>query len=212
PHPASYRPINCINIYCKIFERVLFNRLQTRIESKLCKQQHGCRSNHSCQTALAEFTNYIYSALDQNNANNYVVAIYYDARSASDSLDRSLLIKKLMSQFNLHPVYISTIYNYIDDRVFKFKGDDHYYSNQTGVIQGASGSGMFYAAYQNDISDVIDTPFLLYVDDLVIYLAGQNLEDILKYIADQANLVQKWYTDNNMSINYSKTKYQIFRK
>lgn len=40
--PSSYRPISCLNIYCKIFERILYQRLLVRIESKL---QSTCFQN-----------------------------------------------------------------------------------------------------------------------------------------------------------------------
>lgn len=71
---------------------------------------------------------------------------------------------------------------------------------------------MYYSAYQDDINKIITIPFLLYVDDLVIYIAGQDLDVMMKIIFDQANAVQKWYDDNNLSINYTKTKFQIFCK
>jgi hypothetical protein len=37
----NYRPIAILNVYCKIFERYLFCRLSTRIESQLIPEQHG---------------------------------------------------------------------------------------------------------------------------------------------------------------------------
>lgn len=88
----------------------------TRIDSKLCTQQHGFRKNKSCHTALVEFTNYIYQALDVTNGK--CVAIYFDAESAFSSLDRSILITKLRTQFKLHPVYVKTIHNYMTNTLF----------------------------------------------------------------------------------------------
>lgn len=96
--------------------------------------------------------------------------------------------------------------------MFNIKDDHVFYKNPTGVVQGAAGSGLYYAAYQNDIGEVLTVPFLLYVDDLAIYIAGQDLDVMMKCIVQQASLVQKWYDDNNLIINYDKTKYQIFTK
>lgn len=207
---ANYRPISCLIVYCKLFERVLFSRIQDRIEAKLCPQQHGFRRNRSCQTALDEFTKFIYSSLD--NPNFFVLAIYYDAKSAFDSVDRNLLLRKLMSEYELHPVQIKLIRNYFKDRSIKIKGDCNYHSSTTGLAQGASVCPLLYSAYQNSISKIITTNFILYADDCVVYVAGSDLSELFKIISNQAVVIQKWYDDNNMIVNYSKTKYQIFHK
>lgn len=208
--PSSYRPISCLNLYCKLFERVLYQRLRTRIESKLCNNQHGFRTNRSCDTALIEFTNYIYDALDKPNGK--VIAIYFDARSAFNSLDRSLLINKLMEQYQLHPRYVKTIYNYMTNTLFKFKGSDEYFVNSTGIIQGGPVMPLLYSAYQDDIAKIIYLSFILYADDLCVYLAGDNLDDMICKLLAQIDSIIKWYDDNNMKINFDKTKYQIFHK
>jgi hypothetical protein len=209
-NPSSFRPISCINVYCKIFERVMFNRLRDRIESKLCNQQHGFRKNRSCHTALADFTNFLYSAL--NKTNGKAIVIYYDAKSAFDSLDRSILISKLMSQYELHPTYINVLHNYMTDRVFKLKNDNNYYSNPTGIIQGGSICPLLYGAYQNDIVDMIESNFLLYCDDLCVYVEGTDLDEMMDRLKIEADKVQQWFMNNNMNINYVKTKFQIFHK
>ncbi len=209
-NPSSFRPISCMNIYCKLFERVLCNRLKDRIEAKLCKQQHGFRSNRSCNSALIEFTSYLYNALDKPNGK--VIVVYYDAKSAFDSLDRSLLISKLMTQYNLDPTYIKLLHNYLSDRVFKIKDDNNYYVSTSGIVQGGPICPLLYSAYQNDIVDMITTEFLLYCDDLCIYVEGNDLDEMMDRIKIEADKVQQWYAKNNMNINYVKTKYQIFHK
>lgn len=207
--PNNYRPISCLITYCKLFERVLFNRIQTRLESRLCNQ-HGFRCNRSCHTALAELTNYIYSALDKPGGK--CVAIYFEAKSAFNSIDRSLLINKLMIKYKLHPIYIKTIHNYVNGTLFKFKNTDKYYDNPTGIIQGGTIGPVIFGAYQDDIADVITLPFLLYADDLVIYIAGTDLDVLIEVLKSQTILIQQWYEDNNMTLNYDKTKFQIFCK
>src|SRR5665811_1236814 len=41
---SNYRPISALNVYCKLFERILFNRIRLRVDSKLCEQQHAYRT------------------------------------------------------------------------------------------------------------------------------------------------------------------------
>lgn len=112
---GNYRPIiiSCLIVYCKLFEMVLFSRIQSRIEAKLCEQQHGFGRHKSFQTAINEFTNFIYTSLDKPNFK--VLAIYYDAKSAFDSVDKNLLLRKLMVEFNLHPVYLKLLKDYLNN-------------------------------------------------------------------------------------------------
>jgi hypothetical protein len=100
----------------------------------------------------------------------------------------------------------------MQNTVFKFKRNSKYYHNPTGISQGGSIGPLLYAAFQNDISEIIKLPFLLYCDDLSIYLAGTDLNLIIQSITVQANVIQQWYDNNNMKLNYDKTKYQIFYK
>jgi hypothetical protein len=93
----SYRPIALLNIYSKIFERFLFYRLNLRIEAQLISEQHGFRKDRSCSTALRIFTNYLYSAIDKRKGK--AVAIFVDLKKAFDSVDQTLLMQKLMSEY-----------------------------------------------------------------------------------------------------------------
>jgi hypothetical protein len=81
---SSYRPISSINIYCKIFERVLYDRLQDKIDLMLCNEQHAYRKGRSCYTALVELTNYLYTAIDKPCGK--AIAVYFDAKKAFDGI------------------------------------------------------------------------------------------------------------------------------
>lgn len=54
--------------------------------------------------------------------------------------------------------------------------------------------------------------FLLYCDDIVVYTTGTDVEVILNDISEQLANVHKWCWDNNMKLNFEKTKYMIFSK
>lgn len=207
---CNFRPISGLNVYCKIFEAFLYHRLRSQIDAKLSDAQHGFRPKRSCMTAISEFTKYIYSSLDKRNG--IVVALYIDAKVCFDSVDRSLLLSKLMSEFSLSPTYIKLLRSYLFDRSIQLKSSSNLHSTRVGLVQGGTICPLLMTAFQNDLSKIIDLPFLMYADDVVVYLGGTDLDSIMARLKDQCAKISKWYDDNNMFLNYSKTKFQIFNK
>lgn len=55
-------------------------------------------------------------------------------------------------------------------------------------------------------------PFLLYADDLVIYLKGDNHADILQKLQKTSSEIEKWCVAHNVTINNDKTFWQVFHK
>lgn len=206
----NYRPISILNMYCKIFERFLFNRISYRVENLMCDEQHGYKKNKSCITALKEFTNYVYHEIDKPKTK--VVAVMIDFSQAFNSLDKSVLIKKLMSEFKLEPWYICTIREIFRNRVFRFNNDDKYYDMPRGCCQGSSLGGLFYSLFSNDLSSRIMCKMLSYADDVILYATGTNSDEILNEVIAQFNNVCVWCSENGISVNYSKTKYMVFYK
>ena len=177
---------------------------------KLVENQQGFRPMKSCHSALTVLTNAIYNALAQKNGK--CIVVYYDARSAFDSIDRSTLLRKLMTQFRLHPTIIKVIRAYFTDRVIKIKGDSRYFRADAGTGQGSVTSPTYFNAYQNDLDLVMLLRYLLYADDLGDYVSGTNVDLMLSELETQGKQVEDWYTKNHMQINYDKTKFQIFCK
>jgi hypothetical protein len=206
----NYRPIAILNFYCKIFERYLFSRLCTGIESQLIPQQHGFRKNQSCSSALRNFTNYLYSAIDQRKGR--VVAVFVDLRKAFDSVDQSLLIQKLMLDFHVEPWYVKVIKEVFRNRIFKISNSDKYYSMPRGVRQGSALGPLLLSLFINSICSCFASPFLLYADDLVLYDSGGNENEMCLKLALQLEKLCIWCDDNGVNINFEKTKFMIFHK
>jgi hypothetical protein len=120
----SYRPIALLNIYSKIFERFLLSRLNVRTEAQLISEQHGFHKDRSWSTALRILTNYLYSAIDKRKGK--AVAIFVDLKKAFDSVDQSLLINKLMYEYQVEPWYVKILKEIFRNRVFKIDGNNKY--------------------------------------------------------------------------------------
>ncbi len=62
---SSYRAIYGLSFVTKVFERVLFIRLQKMVQKKLSNFQHGFRSNRSCERATAFLTQSLLNIIDK---------------------------------------------------------------------------------------------------------------------------------------------------
>lgn len=207
---CNYRPISGLNIYCKIFERMLFNRLQTRIDSMLSANQFAYRKGKSCNDAVIKFSDYVYKALDTPRGK--VIAVFIDFKKAFDSIDRGLIVKKLMNIYKLEPTYVKMFKNYLSGRTIKIKGHKKLFENPCGVSQGASIGPMLFSLFINDVETVLDLPFILYADDMIIYLSGTDIDKMLTDVTVQLEKIEKWCEENSVTINYDKTKCMVFSK
>ena len=53
----NYRPISLISLVMKVLERIMYEELLSRTETKIDPRQHGFLRNKSCNTNLLSFTN-----------------------------------------------------------------------------------------------------------------------------------------------------------
>ena len=140
------------------------------------------------------------------------VAVYFDARKAFNSVDRNILLNKMMDEYQFDPCYVNMFSNYLSNCSIRIKGKTKLYPNQTGVAQGAALGPLLYTMFINSVSNIINVPHLLYADDLVIYLGGDSLADIVDRLQNVTNSIEQWCKDHNVMLNADKTFWQVFHK
>ena len=90
----NYCPISILPRFSEIIERVVCLQLGHYFEthSMLSTARFGFRKNLSTELAYQDAVKYIHSNIEMEN---YTQEIFIDLAKAFDSLDRSLLLKKL---------------------------------------------------------------------------------------------------------------------
>ncbi len=214
---ASYRAIFHHSFVTKIFEKILFYRLTAMVSDKLNNAQHGFRPGRSCNTAVTFFTQKIHDFLDLRNGK--AIAVFIDFRKAFDTVNRKILLKKLMTEFDLAPYMVKVLASYFTNRKFKIIMDENeskFYNIENGVPPGAGPSALLFSLFINNISSItdldLDLDMLLYADDAVIFTKCENYNEGIVRINDCMLNLEKWCEENDIKINVEKTKFMCFYK
>ena len=90
----NYRPISLLSNINKIIEKIIHERLYSFLEQFNCiyELQYGFRKQHSTNHCLFDLTESIRKAIDENK---YAVGIFVDLQKAFDTVDHTILLKKI---------------------------------------------------------------------------------------------------------------------
>ena len=110
----EFRPINTLPSPEKLLEIVVYNQLMDYFNNNnlLLVNQSGFRAKHSCESALQlTITEWKYE-LDKGN---YTVAVFLDLKRAFETIDRTILIRKLV-MFGIQGKVLNWLKDYLTDR------------------------------------------------------------------------------------------------
>ena len=113
-NPVNYRPISLLSIFDKIFEKIVYSRLQSFITKNkvLYKFQYGFRKNHANSDALIDVMEYIYNSLDEGKC---VFGIFIDLKKAFDTVSHHILLDKL-KHYGIRGIALNWFTSYLKNR------------------------------------------------------------------------------------------------
>ena len=167
---SNYRPVSLTSICCKVLEHIFTSTIMDHLERNniLCRQQHGFRSLHSCETQLLEFSDELVSNLAAGKQTDVLVL---DFEKAFDRVNHSLLVHKL-HYYGIHGNIYAWIANFLDGRsqaVVVNGVRSHPVSVKSGVPQGSVLGPCLFLIYINDLPDPLTSKSRLFADDTAVY-------------------------------------------
>ena len=212
---SNYRPISILTVISKIFERAALNQLLKYFEkySLISDLQHAYQKNRGTVTCLFELLNDIYELIDEK----YKVAlISLDLSKAFDTINHSLLLKKLKS-FNLNADSVDYIQSYLSNRS-QVSNFGKYTSSEekimSGVPQGSILGPFLFLCFVNDLPDVFHNfcKFKAYADDTQLLVFDKDMHKLKDKVENVINIAQNWYNKNGMKNNSSKSEILVISK
>lgn len=212
----NYRGIALLNNSMKIFTKMLARRLYVFTDALVPSCQYGFRTGKHTSGAINKLRAKIRTNLSQPRTPVY--ACFVDFQKAFDSVDRMLLISKLVSFYSVKGKFLKMLCSILTENFVLI--DDGLrrtarIAQWIGVLQGDTLSPLLFTLFLGDLPGFIYDAcaavgfcvhILLYADDLVIY--GDSLPAVQAAI----NSLHEWCIANSMTVNVSKTKMMKFRR
>ena len=214
PNPqqvGDLRPITLLPLPGKIMERLIHNKLYPYLEENniLTSKQNGFRKQHGTPDTIFKLITLI---IDNINKKKVTIAVFIDFKKAFDTLDHSILLKKL-SQLNLSQNLLKWFESYLSNR-----SQVTYMNSCTspiaeithGVPQGSILGPLLFNLYINDLVNTVQSNMILYADDSVVFVAADSLEEAGHILQNDLLNIGTWCKFHKLSINVKKTKAMYF--
>ena len=205
----NYRPVALTSTVCKVMERVISDVILRHLDDYclISANQHGFLPHRSCVTQLLNVYHTWAAQLDQRNPPR-IDAVFLDMSKAFDRMPHDTLLHKLASGFNIGGALWSWIKDFLVGRLQRvtFVGRTSEWSLvKSGVPQGSVLGPLLFNLFINDISRNINSPCVLFADDVLLYRSIRTDLDVSE-LQNDLNELSAWSASNGMTFNTSKTK------
>ena len=182
---TNYRPISILSPFSKIFEKIIYNRLNNYLSTHnvLAKEQFGFRTKHSTNHVISDVTNKLQNLRD----NNYSTClILLDLSKAFDTVNHTILLNKL-EKYGIRGNSLTLIRSYLTNRKQTVHINNTYSLQQTltcGVPQGSILGPLLFSIYINDLPKASKFETRLYADDTALMLSEVKINELNEMLTE----------------------------
>src|SRR5436190_3364379 len=206
---SNFRPISLLSTCSKVLEKIVKHQLTIYINqyNLLTDCQYGFRDTRNISDALFDLNKKLNSALSRGLK---CLIAFCDLAKAFDSVKRSKLLKKL-KLMGIVGSALKWFKSYFQNRE-QFTTINGINSNREkidyGVLQGSTLGPLLFLIYINNVAKInISGELFLFADDAAIFFEGKNWDQVFKVATRELSLVKKWFDQNLLTLNTSKTKF-----
>ena len=216
----NYRPVSNLCFIAKILEKLVLSQVSSYLNShnlyNTC--QSAYRPGHSTETALLKVVNDLFLSLNKGNIS---VLALLDFSSAFDTIDHTILVHRLHTDFRFTDTVLQWFSSYLTDRT-------HYVSlcihcsdfapvhslYTVGVPQGSVLGPILFTLYIKPLSTIIDSHSIIhhsFADDLLLQMSAppDRISELLHSMQSCISDVKAWATANVLKLNDSKTELML---
>lgn len=201
---ANFRPIAMLSIMYKLLERLLYNRIQSIIDSKLPDEQAGFRENRSCCDQVMALTTHIENGFEKCQK---TAVVLIDLSSAYDTVWRHGLLFRLIKAIPCNS-FISLINEMLSNREFVV-----YINNETskrcvlnnGLPQGSVLAPLLFNLYISNMPTTTSRKFG-YADDNALAAQFQSFSECEETLNKDLLVLEKYFKRWGLKPNPKKTE------
>ena len=200
----NYRPVSILPTISKVFERILNNQMQAKVDSFLSPFLCGYRKGFCVEYALVHMVEKWKKVLDKVGVAGGVLM---DLSKAFDTIDHDLLIAKLEA-YGFHKDALEIMVSYLSDRKQRTKISSVYSSWNSllkGVPQGSILGPILFNIYFNDFFYFItNSEICNLADDTTPFFCGSDVDQVIKNLEEDIDSSIDWFRRNFMKLNNDK--------
>ena len=211
--PANFRPISNLNTIGKLLERLVLVRLQPHLTESpgFNRYQSAYRRGHSTETALLRVADDVLRDIDNKRATLFVAL---DLSAAFDTIDHSVLLRRLESTFGITGNALSLLGSYLHDRsqfVRVGSRESRVYDCTVGVPQGSVLGPLLFSAFIAPVARVAERHGISqhqYADDTSLYISVSAADKVSRIPLLERCLadVRLWFNCNCLALNPEKSE------
>ena len=205
--PSNWRPITQTNIFGKTLEKLVQRSLLRYFldHGIITDRQYGFLPGKSTHEAIFDLTRHIYSCI---NNKKLMGLLFLDISKAFDCILHDRLLRKL-ELVGCDNLVLKWFASYLDRKQMVMYNDieSTVCPVPTGIGQGTILGPLVFIFYMNDIVDkLFFVKLSMYADDCVLYISGNNWENMRNRIQEDLDCFEHWGELNNLHLNVKKTK------
>lgn len=201
----NYRGVSIMPTLAKVFEKIVNYQLRLAVTPLLSKSQHGFLSTRNIETNLMELTIHANEAFERDGQ---LDIFYADIQKAFDSVNQSLLIRK-MAKFPISNETLRWFIAYFADRKQAVRVNSSFsepFNVPSSVGQGSILGPLLFLMFFNDSDDDLILAIALnFADDKKLLRFIRSIADT-QFLQQAINNFMNWCTANSLQINIAKCK------
>ena len=167
----------------------------------------------SIDHAIVHLLDQIYESFENDN---YTLGVFIDLSKAFDTIDHSILLKKL-EMYGANTTNLAWFASYLNGRKPCIKitesADTLKKDIKCGVRQGSILGPLLFLLYVNDLPNSSNVLVLImFADDTNFFFEHSNINTFFKTVNEELIKINEWFSANKLSLNVGKTKFSLFHK